>query len=359
MGMTPVFVLPNPADKRFAPVSQALRSFAEERGIQYEVPRYEEKDPLHLTRQSAQDIAKRYPGAFVGGDSNSVRIAQWGYGQKLRDPNTFVDPTTGLIMGRVGAPSADLAKWITQYRKTLESGRFAGGRTGYQSRGRVIPEMENPSEALEMGGMRPVGPTLNDSYAIPAPDQEVARPGVSAAPALTPAQQRRRAESEMARTVPKEEWPAHQWVEKMYGSYPEFPYSRTRQFGMPLAVDEKGQATAFATTMLVPKRPNTVYIDWLQAYPQRQGYGSQALKTIMDSARENNIRLELTPWDKGQVPKSGLERFYKRAGFQKDKFSTKMYFDPNEDGKERGGSVVDAALMVLSKQAKSLRGRPD
>lgn len=129
MGMTPVFVLPNPEDKRFAPVSQALRSFAEERGIKYEVPQYDPKDPLHLTRQSALDIAKRYPDAFVGGDSNSVRLAQWGYGQKLRDANTYVDPRTGLIMGRVGAPSGDLAKWITQYRKTLESGRFFKGGT--------------------------------------------------------------------------------------------------------------------------------------------------------------------------------------------------------------------------------------
>ena len=91
------------------------------------MPTYESKDPLHLTRQSAQDIAKRYPGAFVGGDSNSVRLAQWGYGQKLRDANTYVDPKTGLIMGRVGAPSSDLAKWFTQYRKSLESGRFAKG----------------------------------------------------------------------------------------------------------------------------------------------------------------------------------------------------------------------------------------
>jgi hypothetical protein len=129
MGMTPIFVLPNASDKRFAPVSDALRQFAEDRGIKYEAPSYDPKDPLHLTRQSAQDIAKRYPNAFVGGDSNSVRLAQWGYGQRLHDKNTYTDPRTGLIMGRVGAPSSDLAKWITQYRKSLESGRYAGGRT--------------------------------------------------------------------------------------------------------------------------------------------------------------------------------------------------------------------------------------
>lgn len=134
MGMTPVFVLPNAAHKQFAPVSQALRQFAEDRGIQYEVPTYEAKDPLHLTRQSAQAIAKRYPDAFVGGDSNSVRLQNWGYGRKLATPNTYVDPRTGQLLSKVGAPSGDIANYIAQYRKMLESGRYARGGSTYPVR---------------------------------------------------------------------------------------------------------------------------------------------------------------------------------------------------------------------------------
>jgi hypothetical protein len=134
MGMTPVFVLPNASHKQFAPVSNALRQFAEDRGIQYESPTYESKDPLHLTRQSAQDIAKRYPDAFVGGDSNSVRLQNWGYGRKLHDPNTYVDPRTGQVLGKVGAPSGSVANWMTQYRKMLETGRYAKGGATYPTR---------------------------------------------------------------------------------------------------------------------------------------------------------------------------------------------------------------------------------
>ena len=134
MGMTPVFVLPNASDKRFAPVSDALRQFAEDRGIKYEAPSYDPKDPLHLTRQSAQDIAKRYPDAFVGGDSNSVRLQNWGYGRKLHDSNTYVDPRTGQVLGRVGAPSRDIANWVTQYRKSLERGNFKSGGSAYPLR---------------------------------------------------------------------------------------------------------------------------------------------------------------------------------------------------------------------------------
>lgn len=134
MSMTPVFVLPNAVHEKFVPVSNALRQFAEDRGIRYETPAYDPKDPLHLTRQSAQDIAKRYPDAFVGGDSNSVRLQNWGYGRKLHDSNTYVDPRTGQVLGRVGAPSRDIANWITQYRKSLERGNFKSGGSAYPLR---------------------------------------------------------------------------------------------------------------------------------------------------------------------------------------------------------------------------------
>jgi hypothetical protein len=124
-GINPVIVLPNASDKRFADVSAAVRRAAEERGVQFVAPQYDPRDPLHITQRSAQDIAKQYPGAFVAGDSNSVRLAQWGYGRKAQG-NSYIDPSSGMMMGRVGAPTSDVAKWLEMYRRSLE-GRKRGG----------------------------------------------------------------------------------------------------------------------------------------------------------------------------------------------------------------------------------------
>jgi hypothetical protein len=124
-GINPVIVLPNANDRRFADVSAAVRKAAEERGVKFITPQYDPRDPLHITQRSAQDIAKQYPGALVAGDSNSVRLAQWGYGHKTQG-NSYMDPSSGMVMGRVGAPTSDVAKWMETYRRSLE-GRKRGG----------------------------------------------------------------------------------------------------------------------------------------------------------------------------------------------------------------------------------------
>ena len=126
-GIEPVFVLPNSADPRFAPISEALKKYADERGIKYETPGYDPKDPLHITPDTAKEIAKKYPGALVGGDSNSWRLQKYGYGRPVSSPNAFVDKGTGVKLGQVGAGSPDVAKWFGQYVDRLSRGRAHGG----------------------------------------------------------------------------------------------------------------------------------------------------------------------------------------------------------------------------------------
>lgn len=129
-GMQPVFILPNPNDARFAPMAQALKQFADKNGIRYEIPVYEQRDPLHMTPKSAQDIAAKYPNAVVAGDSNSWRIQKYGYNRPVTGPNTFVDPQSKILLGRVGAGSPDVANWFTNYADYMQrQGRKAGGET--------------------------------------------------------------------------------------------------------------------------------------------------------------------------------------------------------------------------------------
>jgi hypothetical protein len=123
----PVFLLPNLNDPRFRDVSEAVRRAAEERGITYHVPEYDPNDPLHMTRKSAQSFAKQYPNAFLGGDSNIVRVANWGYGLPTSNKgNAYVDPQTGMMMGRVGAGSAEISNWLAKYRQSLQQRKRGG-----------------------------------------------------------------------------------------------------------------------------------------------------------------------------------------------------------------------------------------
>jgi hypothetical protein len=146
VGIQPIFVLPNPNDARFAPMAQALKQFADKNGIKYEVPTYEARDPLHMTPKSAQDIAARYPGAVVAGDSNSWRIQKYGYNRPVAGPNTFVDQDSEIMLGRVGAGSPEIAGWFTNYADYLSrQGRKRGGETKSEKNDTDAPPLSSAS----------------------------------------------------------------------------------------------------------------------------------------------------------------------------------------------------------------------
>jgi hypothetical protein len=108
---------------------------------------------------------------------------------------------------------------------------------------------------------------------------------------------------------------------------------------MPFSEEE------FAMFELKPSiRPNAVDVYWFQAWPQRQGIGSRAMKVLQDKAREYGVGLTLITWDKGRVSQAALTKFYKRQGFKQDvKGSRKMSWDPQsvKESKETRQTLLD------------------
>jgi hypothetical protein len=103
-----------------------------------------------------------------------------------------------------------------------------------------------------------------------------------------------------------------------------------------------------------------VDVYWFQAWPQRQGIGSRAMKVLQDKAREYGVGLTLITWDKGRVSQAALTKFYKRQGFKQDvKGSRKMSWNPENvdenfaDGKKPGRKGLAKRVGVNCKQSVS------
>jgi GNAT superfamily N-acetyltransferase len=104
---------------------------------------------------------------------------------------------------------------------------------------------------------------------------------------------------------------ATEWIKKIYELYPQtFQNNHVMAWG-------EGESQEFAMFELTPSRSakDAVEIYWFQAYPQRKGVGSRALKELQKYATTDGISLTLYPWDKGQVSQHSLMRMYKRNGF--------------------------------------------
>ena len=121
--------------------------------------------------------------------------------------------------------------------------------------------------------------------------------------------------------------------------YAEYPQMWQNNHVMPFSEEE------FAMFELKPSiKPNAVDVYWFQAWPQRQGIGSRAMKVLQDKAREYGVGLTLITWDKGRVSQAALTKFYKRAGFKQDvKGSRKMSWDPQsvKESKETRQALSD------------------
>jgi hypothetical protein len=124
-----------------------------------------------------------------------------------------------------------------------------------------------------------------------------------------------------SQTVTEDTSPAEQFIHDVYAEYPQMWQNN---HVMPFSEEE------FAMFELKPSvRPNAVDVYWFQAWPQRQGIGSRAMKVLQDKAREYGVGLTLITWDKGRVSQAALTKFYKRQGFKQDvKGSRKMSWDP-------------------------------
>jgi Inorganic Pyrophosphatase len=149
MGINPVFLLPNQAGgTQYAKNSKALQDYLDSVGIQYQMPQYGDKDPLHMTPSWASGAAKSYETPFLAGDSNSVRLGIVGYGAK-GDGKTLVHPESGAVLGRVGANSKAVAdelerhlKWQQQNRTQRNTGGPVNVSKGQDTAGNFKKEHE-------------------------------------------------------------------------------------------------------------------------------------------------------------------------------------------------------------------------
>jgi putative chitinase len=132
------------------------------------------------------------------------------------------------------------------------------------------------------------------------------------------------------------------WIDRVYEKYPQ-----TWQNNHVMTWGE-GDQQELAMFELVPNpaRKNTVELKWFQAYPLRQGVGSRALRELQQLAQEDGISLTLYAWDKGQVSRSKLMKFYRQMGFNPTaKKSASMIWHPTAldevtiDNREGAGAV--------------------
>jgi putative chitinase len=121
---------------------------------------------------------------------------------------------------------------------------------------------------------------------------------------------------------------ADAWIKKVYDMYPQ-----TWQNNHVMPLGGEGEDQQFAMFELVPSlsKRGAVEVKWFQAYPLRQGVGSRAMAELQRLAREDGIALTLYAWDKGQVSRPKLMKFYKQAGFNSKNKSPVMSWEPELD----------------------------
>ena len=125
MGIDPVFLLPNQSVKKpYAETSKALQKYLDDNGIQYHMPEYEPGDPAHMSHEWINNFAKTYNNPFIAGDSNSVRLGNWGYGAK---GTALVHPDSKAVLGRVGAGSKAIADELEKHVKWYQQNKKSGG----------------------------------------------------------------------------------------------------------------------------------------------------------------------------------------------------------------------------------------
>lgn len=125
-------------------------------------------------------------------------------------------------------------------------------------------------------------------------------------------------------------------IEDVYGQYPVHPFNPNQR----AMVEGEGEDQTLGTFELKPSMSarNAVELDWLSAYPHKQGVGSRTLKKLQEHAIEHGVGLTLFPWKHGGVSQSKLIKFYKKHGFMPTtKGGKAMIWRPEE--KSHGGAT--------------------
>lgn len=144
---------------------------------------------------------------------------------------------------------------------------------------------------------------------------------------------------------------AQRWVRKLYSTMPKNPLN-PEQLAMVFGEGDDQQLALFEIRPSMSD-PNAAYINWFQAYPQRQGVGTKAMRRMQELATEDGIKLILNAWTKGKVPEKVLKRFYGNMGFQSGKSREGMIWEPiNEDQSKQDIETVfkNVANSFMEKQ---------
>lgn len=118
------------------------------------------------------------------------------------------------------------------------------------------------------------------------------------------------------------------FIKKIYSEYPQSPFNPNQH----AVLTGEGPDQTIALFELEPSKSvkGAVEIHWIQAYPQRQGVGSAAIRELQAKAREAGLKMSLYPKPNGAVSQASLKRLYKRLGFNPiHKGASTMVWNPD------------------------------
>lgn len=148
-----------------------------------------------------------------------------------------------------------------------------------------------------------------------------------------------------------EQSPAEAFIEQIYSEYPVSPFNPDQH----AVLTGEGENQTIALFELEPSKSvrGAVEIHWIQAYPQRQGVGTAAIREIQAKARAAGIKMSLYPKPNGSVSQASLKRLYKRLGFSPiHKGAATMVWDPAVS--EQVASKFSAYEIALMEGGSSL-----
>ena len=160
-----------------------------------------------------------------------------------------------------------------------------------------------------------------------------------------------------------EQSPAEAFIERIYSEYPVSPFN-PRQRGI---VSGEGMDQTIALFELEPSKSvrGAVELHWIQAYPQRQGVGTAAIRELQAKAREAGIKMSLYPKPNGSVSQASLKRLYKRLGFAPiHRGAATMVWDPavSEHCSKRYSAyelaLMEGGMTLEAEQLTELADKP-
>ena len=117
------------------------------------------------------------------------------------------------------------------------------------------------------------------------------------------------------------------FIDNIYDETPVSPFNPDQH----AFVYDNAESGVFFELKPSTSAPNAVEVYWFNAFPLRSGVGTKGMKQLQDMAAEEGLSLTLMPWDKGQVSKAALTKFYKSVGFKPlRKGSTTLIWNPEK-----------------------------